>query len=75
MPPDVAEDPSALLPPVLVARGARDEWFTEEKMRRDLERLETRGVPTRALVFDGGHEWGEAFFPAAGAFLDEVIET
>lgn len=75
LPPDVAEDASAPLPPVLVARGERDEWFTDEKMRRDLERLEARGVRARPLVFDGGHEWGEAFFPVAGAFLDEVLES
>ena len=75
MPPDVADDASAQLPPVLVARGQRDEWFTDEKMRRDLERLAARGARARALVFDGGHEWGEAFFPAAGTFLDEVLES
>lgn len=74
MPPDVAEDESSPLPPVLVARGARDEWFTAEKMRRDLERLAARGVAAHPLVFEGGHEWGEAFFPAAGEFLRAVLE-
>lgn len=74
MPPDVWEDEAATLPPVLVARGERDEWFTAEKMRRDLERLQQKGVPARALVFDGGHEWGEAFFPAAGEFLATVLK-
>lgn len=73
MPPDVADDPQAPLPPALVARGQRDEWFTTEKMEKDLGRLAARGVPTRSLVFDGGHEWGEAFFAAAGEFLHSVL--
>ena len=39
LPPDVADDPTAHLPPVLVARGLGDEWFTEAKLQRDLEAL------------------------------------
>jgi predicted esterase len=69
MPPDVADDPSAPLPPALVARGLRDEWFTREKMDRDLQCLRARGTPARSLEFDGGHEWGEGFFATAGEFL------
>ncbi len=74
IPPDVGDDAAATLPPVLVARGQRDEWFTAEKMDRDLQRLAARGVTTRALVFDGGHEWGEAFFAAAGDLLRSLLE-
>jgi predicted esterase len=70
LPPDVADD--AVLPPALVARGLRDEWFTREKMDRDLQRLSGRRVPVRELEFDGGHEWGPAFLVAAGDFLRSV---
>lgn len=73
MPPDVAEDPPAALPPALVARGERDEWFTADKMRHDLGRLAAGAVPARALVFDGGHEWGADFFPVAGEFLRAIL--
>jgi predicted esterase len=69
MPPDVADDPPQPLPPALVARGLRDEWFTREKMDRDLERVRARGGRVESLEFEGGHEWGEAFFSAAGDFL------
>jgi predicted esterase len=44
MPPDVADDPEAALPPVLAARGVRDEWFTDAKLQRDVDRLRERGV-------------------------------
>jgi predicted esterase len=75
MPPDVADDAQAALPPALIARGERDEWFTAAKMQRDLERCAARGVRARSLVFDGGHEWGEAFFGAAGEFLAAIGDT
>src|SRR5258708_2341227 len=31
MPPDVAEDPAVAFPPVLIGRGPRDTWYTEER--------------------------------------------
>lgn len=75
MPPDVGDDAAVRLPPVLAARGQRDEWFTDAKLERDLERLAQLGVPARPLVFDGGHEWTEAFLAVAGAFLGEVSKA
>lgn len=72
MPPELAAQPTLRLPPVLVARGARDDWFTQEKLDRDLAALAGHGIRARCLVFDGGHEWTPAFYDAAGAFLREV---
>lgn len=69
LPPDLSDDELGRLPPLLVARGKQDEWFTDEKLQRDLDRLARRDVPVRSLVFDGGHEWSEAFRSEAGAFL------
>jgi predicted esterase len=75
MPPDVADDPSVRLPPVLVARGERDEWFTQEKLDRDVASLAARGALERSLVFDGGHEWTPAFSSEAGEFLARVVPS
>ena len=55
-------------PPVLLARGAADDWYTGEKFKDDLSFLEPRTQVTE-LVFDGGHEWSDAFRAAAGEFL------
>ncbi|HET7436392.1 MAG TPA: phospholipase [Thermoanaerobaculia bacterium] len=71
IPPDVKEDASVTLPPVLLARGSRDEWYTDEKFKNDLSYLEARTRVTRC-VFAGGHEWSDAFRDAAGEFLKGI---
>jgi predicted esterase len=72
VPPDVAEDGAPRLPPVLLGRGRRDEWYTEEKMNADLATLEKKGADVETCVFDGGHDWTEDYFRAAGRFLEGI---
>jgi predicted esterase len=72
VPPDVADDADARLPPVLAARGLRDEWFTEAKLQRDVDTLRARGVSVRSVVFEGAHEWPDPLFAAAALFLTET---
>ena len=62
VPPDARSLP---MPPLLLARGIRDEWYTEEKLKEDLKYV----VPVTTLQFDGGHEWTDEFRAAAGNFL------
>ena len=66
LPPDV--DETVTLPPVLLGRGTGDEWYTDEKFKKDLNFLEARTRVT-PCVFAGGHEWTDAFRTAAGEFL------
>jgi len=68
IPPEIKEDASVVLPPVLLARGTKDEWYTEEKFKKDLNWLDSKTRVTRC-VFAGGHEWTDAFREAAGEFL------
>jgi len=72
VPPEVD---AAALPPVLIGRGLRDEWYDEVKMAADQERLHGAGIAVEECVFDGGHEWGEAFRSAAGAFLAGIARV
>jgi predicted esterase len=72
VPPELADGPRAGLPPVLIGRGLRDDWYTEEKLGIDLQRLDGRGVVPEVVRFEGGHEWTDAFRDAAGAFLARV---
>ncbi len=67
VPPEVKID-GARMPPVLLARGTRDDWYTAEKFDADVAFLSPRTEVTQC-VFDGGHEWTDAFRAAAGEFL------
>lgn len=71
IPPEIKSDDGVRLPPVLLARGVTDDWYTEAKFKDDLKYLEatTRVTP---LVFEGGHEWTDEFREAAGNFLRGV---
>ena len=74
IPPEIKSDESVALPPVLLARGTRDEWYTDEKFKKDLNWLETKTRVTRC-VFAGGHEWTDAFREAAGEFLASIYPS
>lgn len=67
VPPDVAQE-HVQLPPTLLARGKRDEWYTSEKLEKDLKFLKGATNVT-SLTLDAAHEWTAEFREAAGAFL------
>ena len=65
VPPDVT---TPKLPPALLGRGSFENWYSEEKFKKDLSFLAGRSEVT-SCVFRGGHEWTEEFRQAAGVFL------
>jgi predicted esterase len=69
VPPDIVERHPVPLPPMLLGRGTKDEWYSEAKEAADRATLETLGARVDVCVFDGGHEWTDAFRAAAGLFL------
>jgi len=73
VPPDITShrDRSAL-PHVLIGRGTADEWYTDEKMTADAARLGGLAASCETCVFEGGHEWTEAFALKAGEFLTRL---
>lgn len=73
LPPDAKETADAAWPPVLLARGTKDEFYTAVKFKEDLSFLEARTRVTRC-VFAGGHEWAPQFREAAGEFLRRLAE-
>ncbi len=72
VPPELAPSDLARLPPVVLGRGRAEAWYDEAKMAEDVRRLRTAGATVRPVLFDGGHEWTDAFRAAAGEFLAEV---
>lgn len=75
VPPEMAERKLQGLPPVLLGRGASEEWYDAAKMEHDVELLRGKGVDVRPCVFQGGHEWTDEFRAAAGRFLEEVFQV
>jgi len=59
-------------PPVLIGVGARDTWYTVEKVRADTARLEAAGVSPEVVTFAGGHEWTDEFRAAIARWLERV---
>jgi predicted esterase len=72
VPPDVAAQEGVHLPPTFLARGKRDEWYTEEKFEKDLKFLR-RATNLTTCVFDGAHEWTDELRDAVGAFLRRIV--
>lgn len=74
LPPDVVPHASTL-PPILLGRGSKDEWYTEAKARADLDRLTRARVDVTEHVFDDGHVWDASFIDRAGMFLNERLRA
>lgn len=68
IPPEIRAS-AARLPPVLLARGADDEWYSREKFAVDRAWLNGQHIHTTVCEFDGGHTWTDAFRREAEAFL------
>lgn len=75
VPPDVVARRAWPLPPVLLGRGTRDDWYSGEKEAADRAALARIDARVDVCVFDGGHEWTDAFRAAAAAFLRRVRES
>ena len=74
VPPEIDVASLARVHTALVCRGARDEWYTDEKFQLDVTRLRQAGAAVHPVAFDGGHEWSAAVLDAASAFLRDVME-
>jgi predicted esterase len=72
VPPDIVDRDPLPLPPILVGRGTRDEWYTEAKEAADRAAWTRMHAQVDVCVFDGGHEWCDIFRAAAATVLRRV---
>jgi predicted esterase len=72
VPPELLADDSLTYPPILCARGIRDEWLTQEKFDANVSALHGRGAPADPLTYDGAHEWNAEVSAAMAAFLERI---
>ena len=69
VPPELLSDRELRFPPLVLARGRRDDWFTQAKFDAEVASLTARNVTVRPFLYEGVHEWNEAVSSAAGEFL------
>lgn len=72
VPPDVAANGLASLPPILHARGIADSGYRQETFDRDVHTLRAGGATVEAVTFNGGHEWTDDLRARAGAWLSHL---
>jgi predicted esterase len=68
VPPELLADASSRFPRVLLTRGAQDDWYTADKMAKDVAALRARGEEPQSLTYEGGHEWTSEVAAAVGRF-------
>ena len=69
LPKDVLDTGMRGFPELLIGTGTMDPWYTPQRLATDQAKLETLSIQPATLVFEGGHEWTEAFRAKAGEFL------
>jgi predicted esterase len=69
VPRDAIEQRAVPFPPLLLGRGTHDGWYTESREAADRSALASVNAEVEVCVFEGGHEWTDAFRNAAAAFL------
>ncbi len=72
VPPEIANAALSRVPRVLISRGVRDTWYTDEKFRGDVARLRAAGAVVVSHEFEGGHEWAQPLVDAAADFLGSL---
>jgi predicted esterase len=70
VPLELLTDSDRVFPRVLLARGSRDEWYTDGKLGDDEARLQKRGARVETITFDGAHEWHGDFAARAAGILE-----
>lgn len=72
LPPELVEGDVSGFPPVLIARGDGEEWYTAERAATDAERLREDGVRVEELEFAGGHEWTDEVRQRIAEFAEQL---
>jgi len=69
VPPDVKEVPADRWPRVMIAAGAKDQWYTADKLAADEAFLKHHSVAHEIHRSDAGHEVSDGMLAAAASFI------
>ena len=70
IPPEIDSVAGPKQPRFLSGQGSRDEWYTDDKLVSDQQKLEALGLTCETFTFSAGHEWTSVFRERCGEFLD-----
>lgn len=70
IPPELLTQSGIEFPPVLLARGETDDWYTASKLEHDVKALANIGNTARVSVYPGGHQWTEQIAKRAAGFIE-----
>jgi predicted esterase len=70
LPEDVRATGMAGFPPLLIGTGRLDPWYTPLQLAEDAAALKALTIQPETAVFEGGHDWTEAFRSRVAIFLE-----
>jgi predicted esterase len=73
VPPDLLADRSLAFPPIWLARGTADEWYTAAKFETDVTGLTARGAAFETFVYDAPHEWTPEVSQRAAEWIARLV--
>ena len=73
VPPELLADATLPFPAVLLARGERDDWYTNAQLEADASALRARRTAVETLVYPGAHEWTAEVAIAASRFIGRYL--
>ena len=73
IPPELLADPGSQFPPLLLARGETDDWYTASKLDGDVAALTARGMHPSVSVYPGGHQWTDAIARRTREFIVQTL--
>ncbi|MGB5813602.1 MAG: phospholipase [Thermoanaerobaculia bacterium] len=72
VPPELAERNLDGFPPVLIGRGNREDWYSQDQLEADVAVLTAKGVEVETCVYTGGHEWTNEFRLRCTEYLNQL---
>ena len=72
VPPELLADPNATFPPVLLVRGAQDDYFPQKMFDDNVAALRERKADITAVIVNAAHDWTAEVSDAAAQFLHRV---
>ena len=73
VPPELIGDPNATFPPVLLVRGAQDDYFPQKMFDGNVAALRERTVDVTAVIVNAAHDWTAEVSDAAAQFLRRAV--